>query len=140
MGKPKYFHRKVEIDGIKFDSKAEGEWYLILKGLERAGEISDLRLQPVYEIIPKLTTLVPVHLKTKTKWVTRVLERNAVYTADFEYTDNTTGQRVTMEVKSKGSKLARDYPLRRKLIRRILKEKNEMLGSEHYVFREVISR
>lgn len=138
MARTKFFHKKVEIDGIKFDSKAEGEWYLKLKELERTGEISDLKLQPVYEIIPKLTKIIPVRLKTKTKWVTKVIERNAVYTADFEYTDNATGQRVTMEIKSKGSKLARDYPLRRKLIRRLLSEKNDLLGEEHYVFREEV--
>lgn len=140
MGRQKYFHRKVEVDGIKFDSQTEADEYLKLKDMEADGKISGLVLQPVYEIIPRLTVLVPVRLKTKTKMVTRVLERNAVYTADFEYTDNETGQRVTMEVKSKGSKMARDYPLRRKLIRRILNEKNGMLGTEHYVFREVIAR
>lgn len=42
----KYGNIKTVIDGIKFDSKRESERYLELKLLEKAGEISDLKLQP----------------------------------------------------------------------------------------------
>ena len=47
----KYGAVKVIIDGIKFDSKAEGRRYKTLKLLERAGEITNLELQPRYDLI-----------------------------------------------------------------------------------------
>ncbi len=48
--KAKYRNKKVVIDGFKFDSGAEGRRYCDLKILERAGEISDLRLQPFFPL------------------------------------------------------------------------------------------
>lgn len=47
----KYKAIKVEIDGILFDSKAEGFRYSQLKLLEKAGEIFDLTLQPPFELL-----------------------------------------------------------------------------------------
>lgn len=44
----KYGNRKVVIDGIKFDSQKEGNRYCELKLLQRAGEISNLQLQPKF--------------------------------------------------------------------------------------------
>lgn len=41
----KYGNKKVELDGIKFDSKKEMRRYAELKVLEKAGEIRDLQLQ-----------------------------------------------------------------------------------------------
>lgn len=46
----KYRNEPVEIDGIRFASKAEGRRYQELKLLQRAGEISELRLQPDYKL------------------------------------------------------------------------------------------
>jgi hypothetical protein len=47
----KYKNGKVEIDGIKFDSGAEGERYKILKAKEKAGLIKNLQLQVNYPLI-----------------------------------------------------------------------------------------
>ena len=44
----KYRNIKTEVDGIVFDSKAEARRYAELKLLEKANEISDLRLQPKF--------------------------------------------------------------------------------------------
>ena len=44
----KYYNKKVIIDGIQFDSQKEGSRYKELKLLERAGEISNLELQPKF--------------------------------------------------------------------------------------------
>ena len=44
----KYYNKKVIIDGIRFDSQKEGNRYKELKLLERAGEISNLELQPKF--------------------------------------------------------------------------------------------
>lgn len=48
----KYNARRTELDGITFDSKREADRYAMLKILQKAGEISDLELQPEYELIP----------------------------------------------------------------------------------------
>jgi len=49
--RPKYGNKKVIIQGIKFDSKWEGEHYLYLKSLERAGTIKDLELQVRFNLM-----------------------------------------------------------------------------------------
>ena len=49
--RPKYGNKKVTIQGIKFDSKWEGERYLYLKSLERAGTIRDLKLQVRFNLM-----------------------------------------------------------------------------------------
>ena len=51
----KYNNTRPVVDGIKFDSKREAERYKELKLLERAGKISDLILQPRFELLPKYT-------------------------------------------------------------------------------------
>lgn len=47
----KYKNGKVVIDGIKFDSGAEGERYKVLKAKEKAGLIKNLELQKTYPLI-----------------------------------------------------------------------------------------
>lgn len=49
--KNKYGNRIVEYDGHKFDSIAERDRYIDLKLLEKAGLISNLKLQVKYELI-----------------------------------------------------------------------------------------
>jgi len=46
----KYNAKKTVVDGITFDSKKEAKRYQELKLLERAGEIDNLELQPVYQL------------------------------------------------------------------------------------------
>ncbi len=46
----KYGNRKVEIDGIWFDSEREGKYYLGLKALAVAEKIFKLTLQPEFKI------------------------------------------------------------------------------------------
>ncbi|WP_289141504.1 DUF1064 domain-containing protein [uncultured Brevibacillus sp.] len=52
---PKYNNKITHVDGIKFDSKAESEYYLVLKEKLGRGEIQDMRLQPVYVLQDKCT-------------------------------------------------------------------------------------
>jgi hypothetical protein len=49
----KYKNKKIEIDGIKFDSKDESLYYLLLKEFKEEGAIKDFKLQPKYELVPK---------------------------------------------------------------------------------------
>ena len=70
--KSKYRNVKTVLDGITFDSKAEARRYAQLKIQEMAGEITELTLQPVYELAPAV--------------VIEGRKRPAIrYKADFEY-------------------------------------------------------
>lgn len=67
----KYGAKKVKApDGQVFDSKQEFQRYGVLRLLERAGKISNLRRQVSFELIPKQKG-----------------ERACTYIADFAYTD-----------------------------------------------------
>ena len=68
----KYHNRKTEVDGIVFDSKMEARRYMQLKAMLEAGEITDLRLQPEFELIPAY-----LHGGKRI--------RKTVYRADFSY-------------------------------------------------------
>jgi len=48
----KYANQRVEIDGQTFDSKAEARYWGVLQIRLKAGEISNLRRQVVYELAP----------------------------------------------------------------------------------------
>ena len=48
--KNKYQAKKVELDGLRFDSKKEAARYGTLKLLQRAGEISDLKVHPSFDL------------------------------------------------------------------------------------------
>lgn len=94
----KYRNKKVVIDGYKFDSKVEGNRYLELKLMLRAGVIKDLRMQVSFELIPKQQG-----------------ERACTYKADFVYTDIATGKQVVEDVKSEATKTP-EYRIKRKLM------------------------
>ncbi len=79
-GKGRYGNvKKITEDGIRFDSKREYLRYLDLKLLEKAGEISDLKVHPKYPItiggVP-----VMVALNQHKPW-----GRHLTYEADFTY-------------------------------------------------------
>ena len=111
----KYNATKVEIDGHKFDSKHEANRYLELKLLERAGEISDLRLQVEYELIPNQYDIEERYGKNGRRLKDKeiLLERKCCYVADFVYTDSRTGETVVED--TKGFKTA-DYILKKKML------------------------
>lgn len=46
----KYGAKPTVVDGIRFASQKEARRYQELKLLERAGEVRDIELQPVYEL------------------------------------------------------------------------------------------
>lgn len=68
----KYKNKKVEWQGIKFDSIKERDRYLYLKDMERLGQIEDLKLQVKYELIPSYE-------------INGRKVRNVSYIADFTY-------------------------------------------------------
>lgn len=72
----KYYNRKTVIDNIRFESHAEAQMYQQLKLMERAKEISQLKLQPKF-------TLQEAYIGIDGKKV-----RSLVYVADFSFFDN----------------------------------------------------
>lgn len=107
----KYHAKKVVFDGITFDSKKEGLYYLKLKDMERRGEISNLRLQVQYELLPAIYHDEVVHLKTKDKVVQKLVQRAVYYVADFVYDKD--GKEYVID--TKGMRLA-DYILKKKMM------------------------
>lgn len=95
----KYHNKKVEIDGIVFDSKKEGNYYCELKILKMAGKVKDFELQ------------VPFELQPKFKYEGKTI-RAIKYVADFvvTYPD---GLKVVVDTKGFRTK---DYLLKRKML------------------------
>ena len=53
MRRNKFGAKKAEVDGIRFDSKAEAARYGELKMLEAAGQIANLQAHPTFIIVDK---------------------------------------------------------------------------------------
>jgi len=97
----KYNARKSVIDGHTFDSMAEASRYMELRLLLKAGMISDLELQPAYELVKKFTT----HAGEKIRGIT--------YVADFRYVDGPTGETIVEDVKGMKTDV---YKIKKKLL------------------------
>lgn len=113
----KYNNTKVEFDNIKFDSKREMRRYLVLKEAQERGVITDLELQPKYELIPAIREEYIKHLKTKDKVETRTVQLAITYTADFRYKKD--GVTVVEDVKASPNMAALDkaFLLKEKMFR-----------------------
>lgn len=95
----KYHNIPTTIDGIRFDSRKEANRFYQLRLMERAGEISNLRRQVEYELIPAQ--------KTPAGRAVRPVK----YVADFVYEDH--GKTVVEDVK--GVK-TREFRIKSKLM------------------------
>lgn len=89
----KYGARKVKApNGEIFDSQKEFQRYGVLRLLERAGKISDLKRQVTYELIPtqreESTEVYKVGPQKGLPKPGAVLEKSCSYIADFVYKDN----------------------------------------------------
>ena len=97
--RPKYGNKKIEINGVKFDSVKESKRYQGLQVMEVMGEISDLELQPKFDLIKSVKFAGTDRAKPAIR-----------YFADFAYTDTLTGRRIIEDVKSK---ITRESPVYR---------------------------
>lgn len=95
----KYRNIKTTIGGITFDSKAEAERYASLKLMQRAGEISQLEMQPGYK------------LEVNGELVCE-------YRGDFTYLDKQ-GRRVVEDVKGQHTAKLPLFRVKAKLFRAI---------------------
>lgn len=93
----KFGNIKVEVDGIKFDSKREAKRYGELRLLEKAGQIRDIRLQVKYDL--KINGV-----------------RISTYKADFVYWDLVNKREVVEDVKGYPNDR---WPMKKKLMKAI---------------------
>jgi len=101
----KYGAKPYTVDGIRFASTKEAARFLELRLMEKAGAIADLEVQPVFplHVLEVWRSQMPIRITTVGK-----------YTADFRYTDLTTGEIVVEDTKSDPTKTTA-YRLRKRL-------------------------
>lgn len=97
MKRAKYGNRKTVVDGITFDSDREAKRYAVLKLRERAGEITDLELQPKFPCIVNGNKI-------------------CVYKADFRYWDMLDPENPERTVEDVKGYRTREYILKKKLV------------------------
>ena len=111
----KYRNKRVEYEGIVFDSLKEKRRYCQLQILEKNGIISDLRLQVPFELIPAIYEDEVVQMKTKTKIKKKLVQRSTTYVADFVYIQD--GKMIVEDTKGFRTK---EYELKKKMMRAFL--------------------
>lgn len=95
----KYKNKKTIVSGIKFDSKKEAKRFNELKILEKANEISELRLQVKFELQPSFKKGNKTYRKIE-------------YIADFTYYDNKLNKYIVEDTKGFRTEV---YKLKKKL-------------------------
>ena len=99
----KYHNKKIEYDGIIFDSKKEGNRYWQLKQFEKLGYIKDLKMQVPYLLIDTIRYKGKTYPKTQ-------------YYADFQYIEVSTGKIIVEDVKSEITRKDKTYRIKIKLL------------------------
>jgi len=110
----KYLSKKTVVDGITFASKKESLRYLELKRKQELGQISDLELQPSFELQEKFKRDGKTY-------------RPIVYVADFKYVED--GKVIVEDVKSYFTAKNEVYKIKKKML---------LYKYEGFEFREVI--
>lgn len=111
LKKNKYNAKKVLLDGILFASQHEADRYNDLKLMLRAGEISDLKTQVKYVLIPAKREPDKTGPRGGIK-KGKVIEREVAYFADFVYKTKD-GAEIVEDAKGYREK---SYKLKRKLM------------------------
>ena len=86
--RPKYGNHKIKNAYGTYDSQLEYAWFIFLSNREKEGEITNLRRQVEYLLIPAQYGTEIKHLKTKDKEVRVLLERSCCSIADVGYDRN----------------------------------------------------
>ena len=106
----KYHSKKIQADGHTFDSRKEYGRWCALRLMERSGEITDLRRQVKYVLIPAQYGPATVGPRGGVKRGP-LLERECAYIADFVYQKD--GNTVVEDAKGVRTP---EYVLKRKLM------------------------
>lgn len=111
----KYGNKKIKVGGLVFDSKKEYRRWRELGLLERAGEITNLRRQVEYILIPEQRVQsTETYTRGPKKGLCKpgeLLERKVTYIADFVY--EKAGETVVEDCKGMRTK---EYIIKRKLM------------------------
>jgi hypothetical protein len=108
----KYHNRKITRDGETFDSIKEYQRWCELKLLEKAGEITELKRQVKFKLIPTMREPVCEMSSQGVFKKGKLLEREVSYVADFVY-KNRLGFEVVEDVKGYRTEA---YVLKRKMM------------------------
>ena len=108
----KYHSKKTVVDGMTFDSLKEARRYGVLKAMEEAGEISGLKRQVEFLLIPEQREPDTIG-KRGGVHRGKVIERKCIYVADFVYMRNQPHELVVEDVKGIRT---HDYIIKRKLM------------------------
>lgn len=100
FGKSKFFAKKIVIDGMKFDSKKEYEYWLELQEKQEAGEITQLERQVKHIILDRIPKV----------------QRAIFYVADFQFYDRD-GILHVQDVKSPYTAKDNVFNIKKKLFR-----------------------
>ena len=98
----KYRNQKTLVDGLVFDSRKEAVRYGELKLMEKAGEISELELQPRFTLLPSF--------RRDGKTI-----RKIEYVADFKYRNKEDAE-IVEDVKSEITRKNPVYRIKKKLL------------------------
>lgn len=110
----KYGNKKITVGGEVFDSRKELRRYNQLMVLQSRGEISDLKRQVEYELIPNQYEIITRYSEKTGKRLKdekRLVERKVCYVADFVYLKG--GETIVEDTKGVKTK---DYILKRKMM------------------------
>lgn len=111
----KYGSRKQTVSGTTFDSRKEARRFQELRLLEQAGQISDLRLQVKYQLIPpQRAPSIEVYKSGPNKGRRKpgkLVEKECSYIADFVYVQD--GETVVEDAKGYRTDV---YIIKRKLM------------------------
>lgn len=99
----KYHNKKVEYNGMKFDSKKEMAVWIKLELLQKAGEIKCLERQCEYELLPSFKLNGKVYRKT-------------IYKCDMRYVSTNDDKIHVVDVKSLITAKNDVYRLKKKLM------------------------
>lgn len=102
-GDPKYRNQVVETEDGRFDSKAEHRHWMLLKQMEKAGRVKNIKRQIVYELAPSV--IVANRKRPPIRYV-----------ADFVYFDVEKKREICADVKGA---ITPEYRIKRHLMKSI---------------------
>lgn len=135
MAAKRVANKKVQYDGLEFDSREELRYYQLLVD---DSNVSCIHRQVRLCLIKPLYVLVSKALKTKIKWVRRSLVKGHYYTADFVFFEK--DKLVICDVKSEYTASLREFSITMKnCIARIVAHNLKRHGGEaKVIFRKAI--
>ncbi len=116
----KYNAKKVERNGIKFDSQREADRWDFLLECQRKGLITELKRQQEFTLLADEYQEVPTQLKTKIRYDRKRVFIGVRYKADFVYYNVAKQMHVVEDLKASPKMIPKEYVLKEKMMHSIL--------------------